>query len=287
MSVRKGEPIIDDSNYKKLCLDPTVKKKKADRKFTGLKPRDWKNFPCGSIPGIPKASIQKIPRTAWDAIIQEREERKALLSDIREKGKFGQRIPSLDQNGRGYCWAHSTTSCALIIRAFEGQEFADLSAYSIACKIKGFRDEGGWNKESVDFFMKYGCMTSEDWPQRGTSRSLDTPAGWERAGRYKLVEIADDIDEGDFDMQMTYALLGICGPLDLNWWSHSICACDPVRIEAGHYGIRIWNSWGDSYGLNGMAVLAESKARNNGFIALRSGTIAGLPSQMNVFAQGV
>jgi hypothetical protein len=36
------------------------------------------------------------------------------------------------------------------------------------------------------------------------------------------------------------------------------------------FGIRIWNSWSDQWGQNGMGVLTEGKATNNGAIALVS-----------------
>lgn len=271
MPVKPGSIVIDDSNYKKYCLDPTVGKGGMKR---GLKPRNWKKYPCGSMKGIPKASISKIPRTEWSARIKEINEQNALFSDMWQVGNFGSEIPVLDQNGYGYCWAHSTVSCALMLRAQQNQPFEDLSPYAIACKIKNFQDRGGWNKESVDFMMKNGCPTSKKWPQRGTSRSYDNSGTWEEAAQYKIVEIAEDVEEGDFDMQMTYALLGIPGPLDLNWWGHSIGQADPVEIEPNHFGLDILNSWGRGWGRNGWGVLSESKARNNGFIALRTGTIA-------------
>lgn len=197
----------------------------------------------------------------------------------------------------GNCWAHSTTSAALVGRAKDGQPYADLSAYAIACIIKNYRDEGGWNGESMKFLRERGCPTSEFWAQQSTSRSNDNPKTWENAALHKMSEW-EDIDEGDFDMQATHCLLGNPHALDLNWWSHSICGCDLVdgtatfnaggmRTETGKtmdaiefdqiwetdtygaaFGIRIWNSWGDSWEQAGMAVLTEGKARNNGAIAL-------------------
>lgn len=271
MGIRPGELIIDDSNFKQFCLDPVVSGQQMTR---GLNPRDFKAEPAGCHALIPKASIPKIPRSEWSARIRELEEKRALLSDMRMTGKFGSMIPSLDQNGRGYCWAHSTVSCALLLRAKDNQPFVSLSAYAIACIIKNFRDEGGWNAQSVKFMIERGCPSDQFWPQRSVSRANDNANTWTNAALHKVIEYADDVDEGDFDTQMTYALNLIPGPLDLNWWSHSICQCDPVEIEPGSFGVRIWNSWGDSWEQNGMAVLRESKARNNGFIALRTGSIA-------------
>lgn len=261
MPLRPGELLIDDSTPM-TALDPAGT-------MRGLMPRNFSTHPTGCYAAAPAATLPKIPRSEWSARIKELVERKALLSDVRMTGMNGSMIPSRDQNGRGYCWAHSPVSCALIGRAKDNQPYADLSAYAIACIIKGYRDEGGWNAESMDFLAKRGVPTSQFWPQQSTRSSNDVPATWENAALHKLTEWAD-IPEGDFDLQMTYLLNGFPHALDLNWWSHSICALDPVEIEPGSFGIRIWNSWGDSWSDRGMGVLTESKARNNGAIALLS-----------------
>lgn len=291
-----GEILIHSGNAH-LFLDGTFHN--GERKRTGGKPRDFAAVPHGSMRGAPAATLPKIPRSEWPRMLKEQTDAKARCSDIRNTGMNGQRIPSRDQNGRGYCWAHSTVSCALVARAKDGQPYADLSAYAIACIIKGYRDEGGWNGESMQFLREKGCPTSEFWPQQSTSRSNDKPATWENAKLHLATEW-EDMPEGDFDMQATYSLSGIPYPLDLNWWSHSIggmdlvdgtasfdagmCRCEisgklldlaeferiwEVKTYGAAYGARIWNSWGDSWSDAGMGVLTEAKARNNGAIALR------------------
>lgn len=195
----------------------------------------------------------------------------------------------------GNCWAHSTVSAAVLTRAANNQPYADLSAYAIACIIKGYADEGGWNGESMQFLRERGCPTSKTWQQQSVSRSNDNPNTWAEAALYKDTEW-DDIPDRDFDQLFTYLLLRVACPMDENWWSHSICGADPVdgaterditRMESGKlatvnefdyiwevnegggYGVRIWNSWGDSWSDNGMGVLTESKATPDGSIALR------------------
>lgn len=287
MSVEPGTIVIDsDSAFKKYCLDPTVKGTKKTRKFTGLIPRDFARQPVGSIASIPKTALTPIPRNEWSARIKEMKETKSRLSDIRMTARYGEMFPNVDQGNRGYCWAHSTVSAALYLRAKEHQPYVSLSAYAIACIIKNFRDEGGWNAQSVKFMIDRGCPSDTHWPQQGTKREYDNPATWADAANQKIVECGEDVDEGDFDMQMTYALLRIPGPLDLNHWGHSICQDDPEEIEPNHFGLWILNSW-KNWGTFGRAVLTESKARNNGFIALRTGTISGVQSQENTVAQGV
>jgi hypothetical protein len=290
--LRPGEILIHDGNAHEFVDGGD----QAAGKVHGLAPRDWTRHPCGSMAGAPRATTPKIPRSEWSDRIKELVARKAMLSDIRDQGDNGQRIPSRDQNGRGYCWAHSTVSAAILGRAKAGLPYADLSAYAIACIIKGYRDQGGWNGESMDFLRTRGCPTSKTWAQQSVSRSNDNPNTWAEAAMFKDTEY-EDIEEGDFDQQMTFALLGIPCPLDLNWWSHSICGCDPVdgqrsfgvmRSSSGKlvtqnefdiiwrvndygaaFGLRIWNSWGDDWSDAGMGVLTESKATNNGSIALK------------------
>lgn len=193
------------------------------KNMRGLLPRDWVKVPCGSMPGAPMASIAKIPRTDWSGIIRDINESKGLLSQIvRKKG-----IKNRNQNGRGYCWAHSTVSTAMVARAKANLPIAELSAYAIACIIKNFRDQGGWNGESMKFLRERGCPTEEFWPQQGVSRQYDNPATWADAAKYKCTEW-EDIPDRDFDQLMTYLLLGMAAPIDLNWWAHSVCAIDPV-----------------------------------------------------------
>lgn len=289
-----GEVLIHSGNWQQF-IDPTVD---GEVKKCGTKPRDWARHPVGSMLGAPLSAVQKIPRSDWAKLLDEQTKAKARCSDVRLRGNAGQPIPSRDQNGKGYCWAHSTTSACLVSRAIAGLPYADLSAFAIACMIKGFRDEGGWNGESMKFAQEKGIPTSKTWPQQSMSRSNDNPNTWAEAALYKETEW-EDIPEGDFDLQATYSLLGIPYALDLNWWSHSICGLDLVsgassfnaglcRAESGKlqtlqefeaewevhiygdaWGSRIWNSWADSWSDRGMGTLTESKSRNNGAIALR------------------
>jgi len=292
--MRDGEVLIHDGNAHEF-IAPVVA---GERKVMGLVPRNFRKVPCGSIPGTPMSAIQRIPRSEWKERIRDLVAAKAQLSDQRLTHLSGSHIPSRDQNGRGYCWAHSTVSAAILSRMNSNMPYEDLSAYAIACIIKNFRDQGGWNGESMEFLRLRGCPTSKFWPQKSVSRTNDNAATWENAAGFKDTEW-DDIPEGDFDLQTTYNLIGIPYALDLNWWSHSICGADAVDgsvsfgvscrdIETGKlltlaqfdeawqtdvygdpFGTRIWNSWSDDWSLLGMGVLTEAKARNNGAIALR------------------
>lgn len=295
MQLPTGQILIGAHNWQQFVQPPTVD---GEQKGMGLVPRDFGAVPVGGMKGVPVAALPKIPRSEWPERIRDMRAKKATARDIRDRGMNGQRIPTRDQGSQGYCWAHSTVSVAMLRRARDNEPYADLSAYAIACIIKNYRNQGGWNGESMKFIRERGCPTSKTWAQKSKAKSNDNPATWEEAALYKMTEW-EDIPQGDFDLQATYSLNGFDYALDLNWWSHSIAGCGVtdgtqlyndglLRAETGKlitqhdfdtiwevndygaaFGAEIWNSWGDGWGEGGMGILTESKSRNNGAIAMR------------------
>lgn len=163
----------------------------------------------------------------------------------------------------GNCWAHSSTSAALLTRAVNNQPFADLSAYAVACIIKKFRDEGGWGSESLEFIAERGIPTSEFWPQRSMSRSNDNDKTWANAALHKFSEWRDMDPGSSMKKQIvTCLLLNLPVVSDFNWWGHSVCSMDLVSITP--FRTRILNSWGDVWSENGSGILEGSKAIPNG-----------------------
>jgi hypothetical protein len=173
------------------------------------------------------------------------------------------------------CWAHSSVSALLLLRARDNQPYADLSAYAIACIIKDYRDEGGWGAQSMDWIVANGCPVSEFWPQQGTSRKHDTPAMRENAKLHRVTEGWWDLADAQYDRNLSWDQVMTCllnripVVVDYNWWGHSVCAADPVETSPGKFGVRIWNSWGDGWSENGMGVLEGSKAVPDGSVAPR------------------
>jgi hypothetical protein len=105
-----------------------------------------------------------------------------------------------------------------------------------------------------------------------------------------------DLDPSNMISQLvTCQILGIPVVSDFNWWGHSVCSLDAVdgstqrdvtrgesgkllslqefdRIwdmdgETGGIGNNIWNSWGDSYGTQGIGLLTGSKAKPDNAVA--------------------
>jgi hypothetical protein len=266
-----AEVIINDQNYRQFVEDPVVG---GDRKARGLVPRNWVQYALGSLLYAKPFDLPLIgagtanPEAEWQARLDAQIAAKAQLSDIRNtSGPSGGPIPSRDQNGKGYCWAHSSTSAALIARAVMGEPYADLSAYAVACVIKGYRDEGGWGAESLQFIAERGIPTSKTWPQQSMSRGNDKPETWAEAKLYRFTEWMD-LDPGQMKVQLvTCLLLGLPVVSDFNWWSHSVCTIDLVSINP--FRTRIWNSWGDGWSQNGTGILEGQRALPDSALAAR------------------
>lgn len=258
-----SELIIGDDTY----IPPSM----MDGTFgRGLVPRDMASFPVGSF--APPASIKLIPRPEWSGRIKEMEADKSRLSDVLRRSG----LPSLNQNDPrymqtraprwGYCWAYGTVGAVMAVREAMNLPRVQLSAFGVAYTIKGGRDEGAWGALSLDFAIKRGIPTEADWPNFEQRMRSESDPCWQTAQDYRVtggwMELEPAAYDRDltFDQMMTCLLNRIPVVVDLMWWGHCVYACDPVETSPGKFGIRIRNSWDDSWGDKGFAVLSGSKA---------------------------
>jgi hypothetical protein len=269
MPLRPNEILIDDDTPNDV-LFPVID---GERKSHGYVERDYKQYPVEMF--APPSEIVLIPRSEWSARIKEKEEQKSRLSDIRRTGNKGQPIPALDQNGQGFCWFYSNTGALMLNRAASNQPYVRLSAHAGACKIKNFRDEGGWCGLGAKFIREFGVPSVSFWKEKSMDRSNDNPETWKNALLHRVtedyVDLTQDVYDQNltFDMVITLLLSNVACPLDFNHWSHSVCGMDAVEVEPGSFGIRILNSWSDSWSEMGEGVLRGSKAIPNGAVAIR------------------
>lgn len=255
--------LIDDTTPNDIPFDPAYSR--------GLVPRDMATDPPTMF--APPSEIPLIPRSEWDARIDEQEAQQSSLEHVwRRSGE-----PVLDQNGQGYCWAYSTAAAIMATRMAANMPRVRLSAHAVACKIKGFRDEGGWCGLSAEFARKTGYPSVDVWPEKSMSRSYDTAATWANADKHRVTEDWVDLaashyyyQQLTFDQVATCLLLNRACPVDFNWWGHSVCALRLVRVEAGSYGLRIANSWTPQWGEQGFATLRGNKAIPNSALCIRS-----------------
>lgn len=250
-----NEVIITEDNYRDFVDDPRVNGKK--KKMGLWKPRAQKYAMRAGVSG--SFDIPLIPESEWEGRLAQQIKDKQQLSDIRNRGMNGDRIPSRDQNGEPYCWGHSSTSLACICRAIQHQPYKDLSAFAVCCIIKNYKSQGGWSEESLRFIAERGIPTSKTWPQQSKSRANDNPETWAEAKENRFAPEWMALDSGKMKAQMvTCLLLGIPITTDLNWWSHAIITLDIVSFKP--FRTRIWNSWSDDWSENGTGILEGSRA---------------------------
>jgi hypothetical protein len=281
MSDIRNELVIGEDNWNEH-FSPVVDGHQA---MKGLVPRDYSANPQGCYASAPAWSLDDmplIPMEEWPERIKELESTKTRISDIYAVGNYGDRIPSLDQNGQGFCWAYSTTCAVQALRCLANMPYVPLSAHSVACKIYNFVDRGAWGALSLDFIAKKGVVPQSLWPAKSMNRQYDNDANWLSAMDYRVTEGWVDLVPAAYDRDMsksqvaTALLLRIPVVSDYNHWGHSVCAFDLVDVypnrsatDYSRYGVRIKNSWTDRWGTFGEGVLKDSKAWPNGGAAPR------------------
>lgn len=205
--------------------------------------------------GFRASTRKKYPRGEWAERVKDREKRGRTMSSIIRK----KRIPTSDQDGTNFCWTYGVVSAVNAKRAWRGMPYVEYSRESVAAPIKGYRNNGGWGKEAAEYIAKYGIFRQEDWKRyHYSSSAYRTEAGLLVAAGHKILEW-ESLPDYDFDSLFSTLLDDEAVAVGYDWWSHEVCAIDPVIIGSNSFGIRIWNSWGDSYGDNGMAILSEAK----------------------------
>jgi hypothetical protein len=301
-----GETLIGDHNFHEYVRPQLVG---GQYKGRGQVPRPYDTHPVGcyaSGPPLQSVDFPLIPQSEWPARIADKVAQKSQLSDIRMTGNYGQPIPSLDQGQVGYCWAHSSTGAIMILRAVNHLPYVPLSAYAVAATIKQGKDEGGWGAQSLDFIAQKGVPAQSFWPQgdRNYQNYANKPEVWANAALHQMTAGFVDLQAAQYDRKLSFdqeislLLSDIPVVKDENWWSHSILGLDAVdgtgqfgicRAASGKLatvqefelmwgmndpvtagiGVRILNSWSDSWKNKGMDVLTGSKAVSDGAVAPR------------------
>lgn len=209
-----------------------------------------------------------IPRSEWQARIQEQEERKTRQSDIALQAE----LPCHDQDGIPYCWIHAPTYCMEYLRVLQGQVMVLLSATSVGCKIKNFQKQGGWGREGLQYIASHGVVPQSMWPENKLSKQYDTPEAWKKAKSFTAEEWwvlrARNLDE-----HISCLLHGIPVAVGLNYWEHEVTDTDAVWID-GAIAIRFRNSWAMSWGSKGFGIRQGSKMYADDAVAPRVATAA-------------
>jgi hypothetical protein len=266
-SVRYSKEFIIDDDNAHLYAPKQDVVIEGDKKSRGYVPRDWSKEPFGSLEYAASFDLPLIPRSEWTDRIAEMEGNHSRLSEM----MLDAGIESLDQDGTNYCWCNAVVTAILAIRAKEGLPYIKLSPASAAAQIKNFYNSGGWGGEALEWIVDKGVATVDLWPANAIQRKYLTEEMKANALLHKVEEWFE-LGNRNFDQLMTLLLLRIPVAIGLNWWSHEVCAIDPVVISAGKFGVRFRNSWGSSYGENGFSILTEGKATPDDAVAPRTST---------------
>lgn len=194
-----------------------------------------------------------IPRSDWQGWIQEMEEKENGLDHQAIRAE----LPCHDQDGIPYCWIHGPTYAMENLRVVQNQKVILLSATSVGCKIKNFREQGGWGKEGLQYIADHGVCTQEDWPENQLRREYDKPEAWEKAKGFRATEWWV-LRDRNLDDLVSCLLRNIPVPGGYNWWGHEVCNVRPVWLD-GEVAIRIRNSWGMDWGEKGFGILQGNR----------------------------
>jgi len=248
-------PVYDERNAHELEQEYVVDGVTLGR---GVKQRDWAVEPCGSAPCAPTLEakgIQKIDRAEWPERIADRKKYGAMLwktaKDAGVKIKF--------QSNTNFCWSNAVAHAIEARRADQGQPTVELSPASVACKITGFRNSGGWPLKAARYAAAHGYVPVDLWPANSLDDVHDTPLADAQRKRFQIDQFVD-LKQFSFDELMTCVLLNIPVATVYMWWRHVVTAMDPDIID-GRYMILHDNSWGRTWNKTGRLYLAEDKAR--------------------------
>lgn len=209
-----------------------------------------------------------IPRSDWEGIIKEQEERKTRIIDVCDR----EGLKRKSQASTNFCWINAPTTGVEIRRIMSGHPYVELSPASAGAQIKNFQNVGGWGKEALEWLIKYGACPVSMWPANAIDRRYLTAAAKAEAMKYRGQEWWV-LDERNIDQLVSCILRGFSVSIGLNWWRHEVEATFCKWIDNA-IAIGIDNSWGLEWGTQGRGVLQGSRALPDDAVSLRTAIAA-------------
>jgi hypothetical protein len=264
------ETFIDDHNYLQH-VNETVNLSK------GREARSYSANPFGSLRAAkPLPESLRIPKSKWLDLVKYKEATQTRLSDFIRFEIQNSRLRSKNQQNTNYCWCNAVVGAMEVSRAVSGFPYLDLSPASVAAQIKGYRNQGGWGGEALDFIVDHGIAKSSEWPANYWQNSKYLTQDLKQKMLTRRIFGFYDIQNRDFEGAASLVLQNIPVPIGLNWWGHEVYAVDLVAIDNVTFGFRFRNSWGDDYGDQGFNVLSYAHSIPDdalGVTAVNSGEI--------------
>lgn len=255
--------IGDDNAHAYASFDPVVNGEQMSR---GLVQRDLSIHPFAGLEAAEEFNLPLIPRDQWRERIEEQERKGTHLRALCEQ--YGMAV--LNQGSTNYCWINAPIWCAMVQRIAAGLPIIRLSPASVGAKIKGFRNNGGWGTEGLEYIAEHGAVPSDIWPPNAINRQYDNATSDAERPKYRVREWWDI--PRNFDKLATCLFSNTPVAIGLNWWRHEVTAMRVVSLGGGKFGIEIANSWGEGWSDNGYGVLTESKGTPDDAVAPRTVT---------------
>ena len=183
-------------------------------------------------------------------------------------------IITKNQARTNYCWVNGVVYALEAQRVKQGHKYQSFSPASAGAIIKGYRNQGGWGGQACEYIKEHGVAPSELWPDNAIDRQYDNDETRKAREPFKIDEYYDVVDNGmnareRFDRMATALLSGFLCPVAYNWWGHVVCAVDIVWKD-GQWFVLCMNSWGASYGEQGLFLLREGKGTPDDCQAIQS-----------------
>ena len=252
-----GKPIleINDNNYRGFVPDGDyrVTDSKGHEFYTGCFPvEDWdvsvmttRPFESSGIVLYSEKEVKERLEDMWAA--------KASLMHL------GYQHDSLYQS-RGTCWIHGTCVAGSLLYAKAGLPYRVPSPASVAYHCyTNFGVNGGYPSLGVEKFQQYGAASTELWPENKHDRRYDTAATKaDRVHNWLEEVVVLGSGEQGFWRGMSAICQGIPIGCSYRWWGHYVCGCWG-RVQNGEVKAGYRNTWGNSHGDKGFALLSGSR----------------------------
>jgi hypothetical protein len=161
---------------------------------------------------FPKLSRQEIKER-----FIEQERTKTRVYDVMQQAG----VKPLNQGQTNFCWANGPTDCVQVARVLMGAPHVALSAASIACVVKNYRNEGGWGIQATKCLAEMGAVPQSLWPNAKIDRNLDTPESRAERAKYRVAsEGWLDLPKDDWDAIFTLVALQQPGCVAHMEWQH-------------------------------------------------------------------